>query len=71
MNDLTECLHAQFPQKPPSNHLVEALFQRFRPLKVSRDTEGLIRGDEMDIVDFLLGCNLISRVTQDKKIKRK
>ena len=23
----------------------------------------------MDIVDFLLGCNLLSRVTQDKKIK--
>lgn len=25
----------------------------------------------MDIVDFLLGCNLLSRVTQDKKIKCK
>ena len=28
-------------------------------------------GENMDIVDFLLGCNLLSRVKQDAKIKRK
>ena len=69
MADLTECLHTQFPDKPPSKHLIQALFNRFKPLKVSRDCEGIFRGEEMDIVDFLLGCNLLSRVTQDKKIK--
>lgn len=69
--DLTECLAAQFPDKTPSSHLVKALFQRFRPLRVSRDQEGIQQGSDMDIVDFLLGCNLLSRVTQDKKIKRK
>lgn len=61
--DLTECLNAQFPGKPASEHLVRALFERFRPLKVGRDVEGITQGDAMDIVDFLLGCNLLSRVT--------
>ena len=69
--DLTECLHAQFPMKTPSAHLINALFRRFRPLKVDIGCEGIEQADEMDIVDFLLGCNLLSRVTQDKKIKRK
>ena len=52
-------------------HLVSALFERFRPLEVVLNTEGIQQGKDMDIVDFLLGCNLLSRVTQDKKIKRK
>ena len=60
---LTECLNSQFPEKIPSAHLVKALFERFRPLKVGKEQEGFVRGDEMDIVDFLLGCNLLSRVT--------
>ena len=38
---------------------------------MQRDVEGFTRGEEMDIVDFLLGCNLLSRVKQDAKIKRK
>ena len=69
--DLTSCLAEQFPDKTPSGHLVNALFERFRPLKVSADSEGIFKAKDMDIVDFLLGCNLLSRVTQDKKIKRK
>ena len=63
MADLTECLHQEFPDKKPSKHLIQALFNRFKPLKVTRDSEGIFRGDEMDIVDFLLGYNLLSRVT--------
>ena len=53
----------QFPDKTPSNYLIDALFERFRPLKVDRDTEGIHKDKNMDIVDFLLGCNLLSRVT--------
>ena len=61
----------QFPDKRPSAHLVNALFERFKPLHVKEDEDGIAQGEQMDIVDFLLGCNLLSRVTQDKKIKRK
>lgn len=62
IEDLTDCLREVFKAKPPSPHLVQALFHRFKPLKVVRDQEGLVRGDDMDIVDFLLACNLLSRV---------
>ena len=66
---LDKCLAEQFPDKRPSGHLVNALFERFKPLQVKEDEDGIAQGEQMDIVDFLLGCNLLSRVTQDKKIK--
>lgn len=71
IEDLTDCLDKVFLVKKPSQLLVQALFNRFKPLKVTRDVEGFVRGDDMDIVDFLLGCDLLSRVKQDAKIKRK
>jgi len=69
IEDLTDCLDKVFLVKKPSQLLVQALFNRFKPLKVTRDVEGFVRGDDMDIVDFLLGCDLLSRVKQDAKIK--
>lgn len=69
MEQLTKCLNEQFDAKKPSSHLVQALFDRFRPWRIGQNQEGIEQEPEMDIVDFLLGCNLLSRVTQDKKIK--
>ena len=45
------------------------MFNRFRPLKIKAGGEGIEQVADMDIVDFLLGCNLLSRSTQDRKIK--
>ena len=38
-------------------------------MKVGPNGEGIETAEEMDIVDFLLACNLVSRVASDKKIK--
>ena len=69
--DLIVCLKEIFDKRPPSMRLIEALFRRFRPLKVGPNGEGIMSHDEMDIVDLLLSLNLLSRVTKDRKIKRK
>ena len=60
--DLTKQLNEVFPQKPPSKFLIEAMFNRFRPLRIRQGGEGYEQAEDMDIVDFLLGCNLLSRV---------
>jgi len=51
--------------------LVLALFGRFRQFKVKEGSEGIELSAEMDIIDFLLGINLLSRITIDQKIKCK
>ena len=51
--------------------LVLALFSRFRQFKVKEGSEGIELSAEMDIIDFLLGINLLSRITIDQKIKCK
>ena len=62
-------LNEIFHQNPPKEHLVDALYNRFRPLKIGEGFQGIEQMEEMDIIDFLMACNLLSRVTQDKKIK--
>ena len=69
LEDLKKCLEDKFGSKAPGIDLCEALYNRFRPLKIKAGGEGIEQTEDMDIVDFLLGCNLLSRSTQDKKIK--
>ena len=69
LTDLKKCLEAKFGNKAPCHELCLALYNRFRPLKIKAGGEGIEQIDDMDIVDFLLGCNLLSRSTQDRKIK--
>jgi len=45
------------------------LYNRFRAVRPKETGEGIELVEEMDIVDFLLGMNLLSRTTIDKKIK--
>jgi hypothetical protein len=62
----------QFELKPPSENLINAMFRRFRPVRIGDNCEGIqVIEDEIDMIDFLLGMNLLSRITQDKKIKCK
>ena len=48
-----------------------ALFNRFRQFKVKENAEGIDLAPEMDIIDFLLGMNILSRIPVDHKIKRR
>ena len=67
-----KCIVDQFKAYPPSEAMINALFNRFRPVRIKENCEGIMQAeDEIDIVDFLLGMNLLSRITQDKKIKSK
>lgn len=61
----------QFVSYPPSETLINALFERFKPVRIKDNCEGITTASEVDIVDFLLAMNLLSRITQDKKIKSK
>ncbi len=63
-----QCLKNIFSEKPPAEQLVKAMFQRFRPQIVKPDG-GFDSHRDTDILDFLIGINLLSRNTQDKKIK--
>jgi hypothetical protein len=40
-------------------------------VKIKENCEGITTATDVDIVDFLLALNLLSRITQDKKIKSK
>lgn len=55
--------------RPAPEHLIEALFHRFRPFKMLEDKVDM--GAEMDIIDFLLAMDLLSRIDVDLKIKSK
>jgi len=55
--------------KPAPEHLIQALFNRFRPFKIKPEGDGIELGVEMDIIDFLLAMDLLSRIPVDNKIK--
>ena len=42
---------------------MKSLFNRFKPVKIKENFEGIQKSDEVEIVDFLLGMNLLSRIT--------
>jgi hypothetical protein len=69
--DFHKCINEEFRVKPVPEPLVLALFGRFRQFKVKEGSEGIELSAEMDIIDFLLGINLLSRITIDQKIKCK
>lgn len=59
----------EFSKKPPSEQLINALFERFRPFKIRKDGEDFEVVNEIDVVDFMLGLNFLSRNKIEKKIK--
>lgn len=61
----------EFTVKPAPEHLIQALFNRFRPFKIKPEGDGIELGVEMDIIDFLLAMDLLSRIPVDNKIKSK
>ena len=63
--DFSKCINEEFRVKPVPEPLVHALFGRFRQFKVKEGSEGIELSAEMDIIDFLLGINLLSRITID------
>ena len=66
-----ECINSQFKERSVPEHLTMALFNRFRQFKVKENSEGTEMSPEMDILDFLLCINLLSRIPVDSKIKCK
>lgn len=56
---------------PPSETLLTALYERFRPFKIDKQGEDFHPVNEVDVLDLNLGLNLLSRNSLDKKIKRK
>jgi hypothetical protein len=58
-----------FKERPPAESLLLAIFERFRPFKLRRDGEDFDLINEVDVVDLMLGLNLLSRNKLDKKIK--
>ena len=64
-------LSEEFTKRPPSESLVNALFERFRPFKIRKDGEDFELVNEVDVVDLMLGLNFLSRNKIEKKIKSK
>ena len=65
------CINEEFKIRPAPEHLIRALFDRFRPFQIKDNSEGIALGAEMDIIDFLLAMDLLSRIPVDNKIKSK
>ena len=55
----------------PSDILLNALYDRFRPFKINKQGEDFYSVDEVDVLNLMLGLNLLSRNSLDKKIKCK
>jgi hypothetical protein len=69
--DFKDCIQHEFKSRPVPEHLIQALFNRFRLFKLKENSEGIDWGQELDINDFLLALTLLSRIPADHKIKRK
>lgn len=65
-----QCLEDQF-NPVPNPSLISTLFDRFRPVRITEDCKGIAAEKDVDLTDFLLGMNLLSRVEKEKKIKSK
>lgn len=64
-----DCMSQEFRVRPAPEHLIVALFNRFRQFRVKENADAVELHPEMDIIDFLLGINLLSRIPVDHKIK--
>lgn len=70
LEPFTKCLEKVFKNPNPDRLFIEALYHRFKPVRSKEDgANGVVRDEKMDIVDFLLAMNLLSRTVQEKKIK--
>lgn len=54
-------MHKQFKNKPLNEPMIMALYNRFRPLKINHKGDSAELQTEMDVLDFLLGINCLSR----------
>ena len=60
-------MNQEFRNKPVNEIMMLALYNRFRPLRIKPDSAEL--SSEMDVLDFCLGINCLSRCQHDIKIK--
>lgn len=67
--DFKKCMNQEFKNKPVNEIMMLALYNRFRPLRMKPDSCEL--SSEMDVLDFCLGINCLSRCGIDTKIKSK
>lgn len=61
-----------FKVNKPADSLVQAMFERFKPFKLSdgiRENTKIEEQKEIDMRDFILAMNLLARITYDKKLK--
>ena len=61
-----------FKVNEPADSLVVAMFERFKPFKLSdgiRENTKIEEQKEIDMRDFILAMNLLARITYDKKLK--
>jgi hypothetical protein len=61
----------EFKSPPVGEILLNALFERFRPFRCKKNDDDyeFYQEQALDVLDFLLGLNLLSRIQLDKKIK--
>ena len=62
-------MNAEFHKRPTPEHLIQALFNRFRQFRLKDNSEGIELAPEMDNIDFLLAMDILSRIPMDHKIK--
>jgi Ca2+-binding EF-hand superfamily protein len=62
-------LQKAFKLCPPSETLVYALHNRFRKLKFTTNGDDIDKKTDMDILDFLIAMNLLTRHSNEEKLK--
>lgn len=72
LNEFRNILHDMFKMQPPKESLILAMYERFKPFKLSdgvRENCHVLEEKEVDMLDFMLALNLLARITYDKKLK--
>lgn len=64
--DFKTCCNSVFRNKSLVEPLMWALFHRFKQFKIKEDSYDV--SSEMDILDFLLGINCLSRIPEKQKV---
>lgn len=67
-SDFQQVLRTTF-DPPPTEELVSALHHRFRRFKISQAGEDIEKKAEMEILDFLIALNLLTRHSNSQKLK--
>ena len=72
LNEFRNILHEMFKIQPPAESLIQAMYERFKPFRLSdgvREHTHVVEEKEVDMLDFMLALNLLARITYDKKLK--